>query len=402
MGYCTYNGQRIPGTKEYCNPSVKAGVKWVEEDTSAEPTGGFIDAVSSLWDEDKPEKFTEYVERRFEEDPYKLAFDAATLAVPGGFALKGIMGAGKMANIFKKTFRKPTPEVPGTPASATFSGTGTFAKPTGVPINPKTGLPIPAQTKVPSYPINAPNAGKVITTPRQGTFARPLASPINRTAAVPGIPAGTAFSPGRLALTGTALGAGAYGVDRNLYPMTEQAKAIAQENANASMMPAIEQLDAIKAQDDAVKAAEELKIKKQNEIDNMSFFDKFKLGMKDPTTAALFGAGLRDIGGNKPGGNQLGTMQMGLAKAAASASGPSASLFNATKLSESALMDRFTDSKSFISFFGDSEEKRKKKATYMVGVYRSLQAQLLAAGLPADDKTVMAMLEEEYGKKAQR
>ena len=132
----------------------------------------------------------------------------------------------------------------------------------------------------------------------------------------------------------------------------------------------------------------------------MSFFDKFKLGIKDPTTAALFGAGLRDIGGNKRGGNQLGEMQMGLAKAAASASGPSASLFNATKLSESALMDRFTDSKSFISFFGDSEEKRKKKATYMVGVYRSLQAQLLAAGLPADDKTVMAMLEEEYGKKA--
>ncbi len=165
-------------------------------------------------------------------------------------------------------------------------------------------------------------------------------------------------------------------------------------------MPAIEQIDAIKSQDDATKAAEQLAIKKQNEIDNMSFFDKFKLGIKDPTTAALFGAGLRDIGGNKRGGNQLGEMQMGLAKAAASASGPSASLFNATKLSESALMDRFTDSKSFISFFGDSEEKRKKKATYMVGVYRSLQAQLLAAGLPADDKTVMAMLEEEYGKKA--
>ena len=47
MGYCTYNGQRIPGTKEFCNPSVKAGVKWVEEDTEVETTGGCLDAVSS-------------------------------------------------------------------------------------------------------------------------------------------------------------------------------------------------------------------------------------------------------------------------------------------------------------------------------------------------------------------
>jgi len=132
----------------------------------------------------------------------------------------------------------------------------------------------------------------------------------------------------------------------------------------------------------------------------MSFFDKFKLGMKDPSTAALFGAGLRDIGGNKPGGNQLGEMQMGLAKAAASASGPSASLFNATKLSEATLMDRFTKKKPFFSMLGDSEKEREKQATYMVGLYRSLQSELLNQNLPADDRTVMALLEEKFGKKA--
>ena len=400
MGQCYYKGQPIAGNKQTCNPSVHPGVSWVEDDTAPATEGSFLDAVSSLWDEDKPEKFTEYVERRYEEDPYKLAFDAATWAVPGGFALKGIMGAGKMANIFKKTFRKPTKAVPGTPASSTFSGTGTFTKPTGPAINPKTGLPMPAQTKVPSYPINAPNAGRTIVTPKQGTFAKPLSNPINRTAAIPGIPASTVFSPGRLALTGTALGAGAYGVDRNLYPMTAQAKQLEQERATASMQPSIDIIDAKEVADQQEKVTKELALKKQNEIDNMSFFDKFKLGMKDPSTAALFGAGLRDIGGNKPGGNQLGEMQMGLAKAAASASGPSASLFNATKLSEATLMDRFTKKKPFFSMLGDSEKEREKQATYMVGLYRSLQSELLNQNLPADDRTVMALLEEKFGKKA--
>jgi len=397
MGQCYYKGQPIAGNQQTCNPTVHPGVSWVEDDTASATEGNFLDAVSSLWNEDKPEKFTEYVERRYEEDPYKLAFDAATLVVPGGLAIKGIMGAGKIANIFKKTFRKPVDAVPGTPA-VTTRAQNTLAKPTGTPIN---------RTKVPSYPINAPNAGQTISTlnaskfglptTRLNKFGLPAATTRAGTAA---IPATTAFSPGRLALTGTALGAGAYGVDRNFYPMTAQAKQLEQERASASMQPSIDTIDAKDLIDQQAKEAEELAAQKQNEIDNMSFFDKFKLGMKDPSTAALVGAGLRDIGGNKPGGNQLGTMQMGLAKAAASASGPSASLFNATKLSEATLMDRFTKKKPFFSMLGASEKEREKQATYMVGLYRSLQAELLKQNLPADDRTVMALLEEKFGKKA--
>ena len=36
----------------------------------------------------------------------------------------------------------------------------------------------------------------------------------------------------------------------------------------------------------------------------------------------------------------------------------------------------------------------------MAGLYRSLQAELLAKNLPADDRTVMALLEEKFGTKA--
>jgi len=49
---------------------------------------------------------------------------------------------------------------------------------------------------------------------------------------------------------------------------------------------------------------------------------------------------------------------------------------------------------------GDSEKEREKQATYMVGLYRSLQSELLNQNLPADDRTVMALLEEKFGKKA--
>ena len=309
------------------------------------------------------------------------------------------MGAGKIAKILGKTFRKPTAAVPGTPASARFGGTGNFTKPTGVPINPKTGLPMPATTKVPTYPINAPNAGRTLVTPRGNTFARPNKVPINRTAATAGTPAGTAFSTGRALTSASVLGAGAYGVDRNLYPMTEAAKKIQQERTTASMQPSIDAIDSAALVNQQAKDEKEIAAQTQSKIDNMSFFDKFKLGMKDPATAALFGAGLRDIGGNQVGASELGKMQTDLASAAASGSGPSASLFNATKLSEASLMKRFTDNKPFFSI-GDSEAKREKKATYMTGLYRSLQAELLAKNLPADDRTVMALLEEKFGKKA--
>lgn len=399
MGQCMYKGQPIAGNKQTCNPNVHPGVSWVENDTAPDNSAGFIKAVKQFDGTSKStEDLQDYFSKRFEEDPAKLAFDAATWLVPGGFALKGIMGAGKIAKILQKTYKKPTAAIPGTPAITTRAG-NTLARPTGIPIN---------RTKVPSYPINAPNAGQTLSTLNASKFGLPttrlnkfgLPAATTR-AGTAGVPAGTAFSTGRALTSAGVLGAGAYGVDRNLYPMTEAAKRMEQERATASMQPSIDTIDAKAVVDQQTKEAEELSIQKQNEIDNMSFFDKFKLGMKDPATAALFGAGLRDIGGNQVGASELGRMQTDLASAAASGSGPSASLFNATKLSEASLMKRFTDNKPFFSI-GDSEAKREKKATYMTGLYRSLQAELLAKNLPADDRTVMALLEEKFGKKAQR
>jgi len=141
-------------------------------------------------------------------------------------------------------------------------------------------------------------------------------------------------------------------------------------------------------------AKEEAKVA-QDKIDNMSFYDKWKLGMKDPKTAALFGAGLRDIGSNIPGGNQLGTMQMELADAdaaLAAANKPNAALHNVTKISNKELMTRFTDKKTFL--IGNKEEE-ERKATYKLGMYRALESALLKANLPADDVTIMRLLEED-------
>jgi hypothetical protein len=141
-------------------------------------------------------------------------------------------------------------------------------------------------------------------------------------------------------------------------------------------------------------AKEEAKVA-QDKIDNMSFFDKWKLGMKDPRTAALFGAGLRDIGSNIPGQSELGQMQTDLADADAAmtaANKPNAALHNVTKVSNKELMTRFTDKKTFL--IGNKEEE-ERKATYKLGMYRALEAQLLKSGLPADDVTIMRLLEED-------
>ena len=128
----------------------------------------------------------------------------------------------------------------------------------------------------------------------------------------------------------------------------------------------------------------------------MSFFDKFKLGMKDPAIAAQFGAGLRDIGGNQVGASELGKMQSTMATAAA-AGGPNAADFNATKVSDTVLKDRFMTGSSIFKI-GDSETKRKANAAEMVAMYRSVQAKLYAAGDRTDDEYVMAVLRAQSQK----
>ena len=116
--------------------------------------------------------------------------------------------------------------------------------------------------------------------------------------------------------------------------------------------------------------------------------------MKDPQTAALFGAHLRDIGSNIPGASQGGKMEMELADAnaaMASASAPDAATLNATKVSETTLMKRFMSDKSIFKI-GDSKVNREAKAADMVSMYRAVQAQLFAKGMRTDDDYVMQVL----------
>ena len=152
-----------------------------------------------------------------------------------------------------------------------------------------------------------------------------------------------------------------------------------------------------KEQDDAAKIVADNEATLQAEQDrlaNMSFFDKWKAGMKDPTTAALFGAGLSDIGSNQPGQNSLATMQTGLAKTAGTAGAKqSKAQFDATAISEATLIKRFMTSPAM--FMGDNETERTAKASGMAIKYKSMRAQMFALNMPTHYEAVMAMLEKQ-------
>ena len=356
MGYCTYRGQKVPGSRQTCERGEETS--WVEEDTDTDVKkgGSFLEAVN-LWDEDKPEKFTEYVGRRWKEDPAKLAFDIALWGVPGAMGIKALKGAGKMANILKSTYRKPV---------TTTSPTINAAKPF-TPVNKNIWSKYPINNPGPRY---SPAGIKGIV--GQGVKNKVPWGTIDKTR--------FALSPYRMGMTAGLGTMGAYGVDRGIYPMTEQAKLASLQGELDTMNKSMKGIDETLAKEKPAKAAGEKVLAEQNRLDNMSFFDKFKLGMKDPRTAALFGAGLRDIGGNVPGGNQLGEMQMELADAdarLAAASTPDAATLNATKVSETTLMKRFMDDKSIFKI-GDSKVNREAKAADMVAMYRAVQAQLFA------------------------
>ena len=353
MGYCSYNGQRVPGNKQNC---TKPGTTWIEGEAKDSGFQGnffigqdFGNAVMNTLNPDSPETeedFLGYMKRRADDDPYGLAIDSALTVAGGGIGgqLLRKLGLGKLLK-----------------SAVTKKKTKTIDKKPEI--------------------VN----GKIVKGSKYGKTTTEVTRP--------------RFIPGM------ALGYGAVQADRAGIstpfntPFSQEGQASAQQRDLTNLENAIAGIDNKNSAADVEKAATEKAAAAQSKIDNMSFFDKFKLGMKDPAIAAQFGAGLRDIGGNQVGASELGRMQTDLASAAASGSGPSASLFNATKLSEASLMKRFTDNKPFFSI-GDSEAKREKKATYMTGLYRSLQAELLAKNLPADDRTVMALLEEKFGKKA--
>ena len=131
----------------------------------------------------------------------------------------------------------------------------------------------------------------------------------------------------------------------------------------------------------------------------MSFFDKWKLGMKDPRTAALFGTYLSDIGSNIPGQNKGIAAQIDMADAdaaMASANKKSASDFNATKVDTATLTDLFMNKKPFFKI-GDSKIQREKAAAKKVALYQAVRAKLWEGGMAHDHLSVMRMLEEKFG-----
>ena len=350
MGVCTYKGGTLPAGSR--GMGTDYGGTWTE---GAEKEG-FIDSIIgddfasavSNWDgsDESTEGMQGYLSRRWEEDPASLAWDIGSWGVGGGVAVKVASKLG-LGTLLKNTFSKTKTKTK-------------FKKPELVNGKIKKG------TKF----------GDVTTT---STVPRILPAALMGTAG---------YQADQLGMLPFGIG-----------PFSQAGKDAQYQRRLETLQSTVAGLD---AKDDETKqkanaekiAKEEAKVA-QDKIDNMSFFDKWKLGMKDPRTAALFGAGLRDIGSNIPGQSELGKMQMELADAdaaMAAANKPNAALHNVTKISNAELMTRFTDKKTFL--IGNKEEE-ERKATYKLGMYRALESALLKANLPADDVTIMKLLEED-------
>jgi hypothetical protein len=349
MGYCSYNGQRVPGNKQNC---TKPGTTWIEEDVKDKGFQGnffigkdFGTAVMNTLNPDSPETEEDlkgYLTRRAEDDPYGLAIDAGLSVAGGGVGGKLLSKLG-LGKLLKSAFTKKKTKT----------------------IDKKPEI------------VN----GRIVKGSKYGKTTTEVLRP--------------RFIPGM------ALGYGAVQADRAGLstpfnaPFSQEGQAAAQQRDLTNLENAIAGIDTQTSQADVEKAATEKAAAAQAKIDNMSFFDKFKLGMKDPTTAALFGAGLQDIGSNIPGQNTLAELQGDYATAAASG-GPNAADFNATKVSDTVLKERFMEGSSIFKI-GDSETKRKANAAEMVAMYRSVQAKLYAAGMRTDDEYVMQVLKAQAG-----
>ncbi len=347
MGVCSYGGGTVPAkTRAMC---VDNGGTWSEGKPEEQGFQGnwligkdFGTAVMNTLNPDSPETEEDlkgYLTRRAEDDPYGLAIDAGLNLAGGavGGKLLAKLGLGKLlkAGITKKkNVTRATP------------------------------------------PVIDPVTKRIKKGSKWGTVSKEVTRP--------------RFIPGM------ALGFGAAAADRAGFstPWNDPYSAEGKENRLAMQQKALDSskagIDATNSKKDVEKAAAEKAAAAQAKIDNMSFFDKFKLGMKDPAIAAQFGAGLQDIGSNIPGQNTLGELQGDYATAAASG-GPNAADFNATKVSDTVLKDRFMKGSSIFKI-GDGETKRKANAAEMVAMYRSVQAKLYAANMRTDDEYVMQVL----------
>jgi len=134
---------------------------------------------------------------------------------------------------------------------------------------------------------------------------------------------------------------------------------------------------------------------------NRSFSERFKAGMKDPTTLNKLGMLMDYYGRNLQdrGENPLIAYEEAKADQMA-ASKPDSSTFNAVDMSDTVLTDLFTPSKGWM-FFGKNEQERKTAAADMIGRYRTIQnAPFTRHGVILTHGEIMALLEDERDKAA--
>jgi len=134
---------------------------------------------------------------------------------------------------------------------------------------------------------------------------------------------------------------------------------------------------------------------------NRSFSERFKAGMKDPTTLNKLGMLMDYYGRNLQdrGENPLIAYEEAKADQMA-ASKPDSSTFNAVDMSDTVLTDLFTPSKGWM-FFGKNEQERKTAAADMIGRYRTIQnAAFTRHGVILTHGEIMALLEDERDKAA--
>ena len=360
MGVCSYNGGTLPAkTRGQCTAS---GGIWTEDAPQEDNNfygSDFLSAIkSSVGKGDEgDEALTGYLSRRWEEDPTSLALDASMFL--GGGAGLALKGTGLTLKALRAAFLKAKPLTK--PKTKTMFGTK---------VKPVTrfGPPVPQTRK---------------------TF---------------GVPVGNKrYSPRLLPVAAAAAGYNYLNSETGLLPdmmRTDQSFENEVTRDKESMATSKATLDKTKKeQDDAAKIVADNEATLQAEQDrvaNMSFFDKWKAGMKDPTTAALFGAGLSDIGSNQPGQNSLAELQAGMAKTSGTAGAKqSKAEFDATAISEATLIKRFMTSPSMLKLRGDSDTARTAKASGMAIKYKSMRAQMFALGMPTHYEAVMEMLEKQ-------
>jgi hypothetical protein len=362
MGVCTYKGGTVPASSR--GMCIDNGGTWTEGDE--EPGFNligkdFASAVGETYnniqggDDTAKENLAGYVTRRWDENPAGLAFDAALM-----------YGGGSLARL-----------------ALTKTGIGGMLK----------NLVGKTKTKTKTVkPVIDPKTKRI----KKGTKYGEVTSNVWRPRIMPSaLIAGGAYQADKAGVLPFGIG-----------PFSEAGKDAQYQRRLDAVKDAVAGLDT--KESDAAKTAEAEKIAaekvlaEQNRLDNMTFYDKFKLGMKDPRTAALFGTYLSDIGSNIPGQNKGIAAQIDLADAdaaMASANKPSAAALNATKVSESTLLKRFMQDKSLFKI-GDSKIQRESDAAAMVQAYRAVQAKLFAEGMRTDDEYVMQVLFATYGKKA--